>query len=64
MARVDDYSFHSTQFLGVFVGGDAVAHNIGKERFEPGRSVSFLALLVTADLGSGTHDWYLVSNRA
>ena len=64
MDCINGYSLHSTEFLGVCVRGDTDAHHIGKTRFESGRSIFVLALRCTSDLGSGPHDWPLVSNRA
>jgi len=62
MDCINGYSLHSAEFLGVCVRGDADAHNIGKKGFESGRSIFVLALRCTFDLGSGPHDWSLVSN--
>jgi hypothetical protein len=61
MDCVNGYSLHSTEFLGVCVRGDTDAHDGGKKRFESRRSVFVFALPCAFDLGSGTHDWPLVS---
>lgn len=58
---INGYSLYSAEFLGVCVRGDTDAHNIGKTRFESRRSVFVFALPCAFDLGSGTHDWPLVS---
>ena len=62
MDCINGYNLHSAEFLGVCVRGDTDSHNIGETRFESGRSIFVLALRFTFDLGSGPHDWPLVSN--
>ena len=61
MDCINGYSLRSAEFLGVCVRGDTDAHNIGETRFESGRGIFVLALPITFDLGSGPHDWPLVS---
>jgi len=62
MDRVDDYSFHCAELLGVSASSDTDAHNIGEKRFKSDGSISVLALRFTSNLGSVTHDWPLFSN--
>ena len=62
MDCANGHSLYSTEFLGVCARGDTDAHKSGKKRFESGRSIFVLALRFTFDLGSGPHDWPLVSN--
>jgi hypothetical protein len=61
MDCIDGYSLYSAEFLGVCARGDTDAHNGGKKRFESRRSVFVFSLPYSFDLGSGTHDWALVS---
>jgi hypothetical protein len=61
MDCIDGYSLHSAEFLGVCVRGDTHTHKIGKKRFESGRRIFVFALPCAFDLGSGPHDWPLVS---
>ena len=61
MDCANDCSLCSAEFLGVRARGNTDADHGRKKRFESRRSVFVFALPCAFDLGSGTHDWPLVS---